>query len=153
MTTTPLKSWQCDRCPDLITDPDMALVVWRSENQKREGFLIVHKSVDGRDCDPGSPAGYRESLELSNFLGGTGASMMLSWLSMGPVRGVPDTNRVADLDEFVDLFRRVQVPWYEQARSRFQEEETQHWLSDANEYYPYLPDTLQRTAEGRLGDA
>ncbi|WP_204037262.1 hypothetical protein [Micromonospora qiuiae] len=151
--TAPLKTWQCDRCPDLITDPDMALVVWRREDQKLKGFMIVHKSADGRDCDPGDQAGYRESSELSTFLGQVGAAYLLSWLSMGPVRGVPDTNQVADLDEFVDLFRRVQVPWYEQARPHFHDEETQHWLSDANEYYPYIPETLQRTAKRRLGGA
>ncbi|MEE3918211.1 hypothetical protein V2I01_04940 [Micromonospora sp. BRA006-A] len=73
MTTTPLKSWQCDRCPDLITDPDMSLVMWRREDGKFTDFLIVHKSTDGRSCDPGSRAGYQESVELSNFLGDTGS--------------------------------------------------------------------------------
>ncbi|TBL44260.1 hypothetical protein EYA84_02120 [Verrucosispora sp. SN26_14.1] len=152
-TTEPLQSWQCDRCPDLITDPNMSLVMWRREDDKFTDFLIVHKSTGGRTCDPGSRSEYRESLELSNFLGGTGVALLLSWLSMGPVRGVPETNRVGDFDKFVDLFRRLQVPWYEEARPHFQEEETQHWLGDANEYFPYIPDTLQRTAEKRLGGA
>jgi hypothetical protein len=74
----------------------------------------------------------------------------LSWLSAGPLRedgGI----RVADMDEYVDLVRRVQTPYYEEARPRFGDEKTYHWLGDANEYYPYLPKTLQRIAEGALG--
>jgi len=42
------------------------------------------------------------------------------------------------LDEYVDLVRRVQTPHYEEARLRFSDEKTRHWLSDVNEYYPWL---------------
>ncbi|MDG4760484.1 hypothetical protein [Micromonospora sp. WMMD710] len=144
------RTWICDSCGDGITDPGMALVVWRSGPEYRD-FLIVHKSVGGRDCDPEAGAGYTGNLELKFFLGLEGLTRLLGWLSAGPIRNVPDSNRVSDMDGFVDLVRRVQIPWYEQARSRFRDEQTHHWLGDANEYYPYQPDVLQRIAQERLG--
>jgi hypothetical protein len=78
-------------------------------------------------------------------------ALLLSWLSGGPMSEAGH-NRVGDLDAYVDLVRRVQTPWYEQARSLFQAEKTQHWLGDANEYRPYQPDVLRKIAEGTLGD-
>jgi len=43
--------------------------------------------------------------------------------------------RVGDIDAYVDLVRRLQTPYYEEARARFGEEDVANWLSDANEHY------------------
>lgn len=145
---TPLTSWTCDTCGDSATDPSMSLVVWRTANGKAADFRIVHKG----DCDPEAANGFIHNLELSSFLGADGATMLLSWLSLGPLRGAADDMpEVGDFDQYVDLFRRVQVPYYEEARSRFQDEDVRHWLGDANEYYPYMPDVLQRIVNRALG--
>jgi hypothetical protein len=58
---------------------------------------------------------------------------------------------VADLDAFVDLFHRFQIPWYEEAQSHWGDEAVEQWLGDANEIYPYRPETLERIATGKLG--
>jgi hypothetical protein len=111
-------------------------------------FKIVHKTIDGaRRCDPGYPA----SLDLMHFLGTDGLAMLLSWLSIGPIKGGGRPSiAVTDLDEFVDFVRRVQTPYYEEARPRFGDGKTLDWLSDANEYSPYRPDTLRKIAEDKL---
>lgn len=148
----PLDEWVCDSCSQPITDPSMALVVWRSDapGRKEWDFKIVHKG----ECDPGAANGYQSNLELDSFLGPNGLAMLLSWLAGGPVHGPYENgSRVASsaLYEFVDLVRRVQTPGYEQARARFQDEDVQHWLDDANEYLPYLPEVLEQIINRKLG--
>lgn len=155
----PLQAWLCDVCGELVTGhPNNGLVVWRTDRTdggfRDYDFKIVHKTIDSdpdpRRCDPGSAQGYHSSLDLESFLGSDGLAMLLSWLSVGPLKGGGGP-RVTNVDEFVDFVRRVQTPYYEEARSRFDEEKTHHWLDDANEYYPYLPETLSRIANGTLG--
>lgn len=153
-STEPLNRWACDHCGDQITDPNLGLVVWRDEDRVAHDFRVVHKSVHGRHCDPGAESGFTSSTEISNFLGDLGQAKLLSFLSVGPVIALQDgyrRTRVADLDQFVDLFRRFQTPWYEEARSQWDAEHTQHWLADASETYPYTPAVLQRVATGTLG--
>jgi hypothetical protein len=114
-------SWFCDTCDGQVTDPADGLVIWRDPSQGGGGrafhdFKIVHK---GR-CDPQVEAGYTLSLGLGRFTGPDGLTLLLSWLSAGPLQG-GGRPRIApqDLDSYVDLVRRVQVPGYEQARRRF----------------------------------
>jgi len=47
--------------------------------------------------------------------------------------------QVIDFNGFVDLVRRTQTPWYEEAHPYWQTEHTQHWLWDANQVAPYPP--------------
>lgn len=101
-----------------------------------------------RRCDPGGAHGYLSSMDLQHFLGPDGLALLLSWLSVGPLKGGGSGPCVADLDEFVDFVRRVQTPYYEEARPHFGDEHTYYWLGDANEYHPYLPETLQDIAGG-----
>ncbi|MFJ8963317.1 hypothetical protein ACIRG5_28420 [Lentzea sp. NPDC102401] len=157
----PLQHWNCDVCHDpLSSDPNDGLVVWRDRrvNNRFEyfDFKIVHKTIldapEPRRCDPGSAAGYSANLDLDHFLGPNGLAMLLSWLSPGPIKGGDYSHiAVSDLNAYVDFVRRVQTPFYEEARPRLSDENTLHWLGDANEYYPYLPDTLRRVTEDTLG--
>lgn len=147
----PLTNWACDACGDAIDDPRRGLVAWRDDEEGRAiVFMIVHKNIDGRSCDPGSEAGYRSSLDIAEFLGDVGQARLLAMLSVGRLLegNVPG---VADLDAYVDLFRRVQTPWYEEARGHWDDEATTYWLDDANEVYPYTPDVLEKIATGKLG--
>ncbi len=156
----PLQAWLCDSCGELVTsEANNGIVVWRT-NETEEGpqdfdFKLIHKTIESdpepRRCDPGAVQGYISNLDLKQFLGADGLAMLLGWLSIGPLKGGGSAPRVANMDEFVDFVRRVQTPYYEEARSRFDDEGTHHWLGDANEYHPYLPETLHRIADGTLG--
>lgn len=142
---TPLTVWKCDTCGDDITVPDKALVTWRTDDDSRGyDFRIVHKNMDGHHCDPGAERGFMLHTELSSFLGDEGLAYALSLLSPGPIMGDADV-KVVDFNGFVDLVRRTQTPWYEQARSYWETEHTHHWLGDANQVYPYHPDVLERS--------
>ncbi|AMY56499.1 hypothetical protein A3L23_05201 (plasmid) [Rhodococcoides fascians D188] len=135
----PLTNWKCDSCGDAIVEPAKALVVARYDRDRHPfGWLIVHKG----DCDP---AGYMFNVELTSFLGAEGLAHLLAFLSAGPLKG-GGASRIADFDGFVDLVRRVQTPYYEEARPRFDDEDVHDRYDDANEYFPYLPKQLQKIA-------
>lgn len=151
---TPLTHWTCDVCGEGITDPNSGLVVWRrGVNLSHYGFKVVHKSIGGLDCDSGAAAGYTSNLDISAFLGEEGQARLLAFLRPGPLisdREGTSRTHVEDTDEYVDLFRRFQTPWYEEARQKWDDSETQQKVADANEVYPYIPDVLVRVARGQL---
>lgn len=142
----PLTSWTCDSCGQDILDPQRGLLIWREEDLRGYDYRLVHKNIDGRHCDPGSNEGFISNVEIDHFLGPEGQAALLSMLSVGPMMHGDNQPRVKDFDAFVDIFRRLQVPWYEEAREHFDDELTQHYLGDANEIYPYIPDVLERIA-------
>jgi len=148
----PLNSWTCDMCGDQITDPEKGLVISQRDGDFRShDFKIVHKNgVGGPGCDPGNASGYVESMDLADGLGLDGQSGLLGRLSAGPIIG-QSVLGVVSMDEFVDLFRRLQTPWYEEARPYLNTEHTRHWLGDANESYPYTPQVLEKIANQNLG--
>lgn len=140
----PLRSWRCDTCGKPITDPRLGMVVWRDTNEGSYiSFKIVHKNIDGRRCDPGINADYESSLEIDNFLGTDGLAELLSWISPSPLDGsrIPG---VQNLDEFVTLLRRLQIPFYEEAMPYFTDE-TRAWLKEDGSD-PHRPETLARIA-------
>jgi hypothetical protein len=60
-------------------------------------------------------------------------------------RDLGDTGVVSpkDIDEFVNFVRRVQVSYYEEARTRFENEDLLRDLADSNELSPYLSKNLK----------
>lgn len=147
----PLDSWTCDACGDEITNKKLGLLTWRETDFNAHDFLIVHKNVDGRTCDPGFGNGYASSIVLDNATGPVGQSLLLAMLSVGPLKGGSNTPKIQNFDQFVEVFRRLQTAWYEEARPHLADELTHHWLGDANEYFPYTPEVLERIAKGTLG--
>ena len=146
------QSWWCDICDEPITAARRGIVVWRSENDRYVDFVVAHKTLhtdtNPRNCDPGSMSNYIYNLDIPHFLGADGLAMMLAWLAPGPLSGAKNANRVGDLDAFVDLVRRFQTPHYEEARRLFTVGRVAASLADANEYFPYLPETLKRIVDG-----
>ena len=143
MTTTAPTVWTCDACGDDITDPSQAWVLFRRDADGKDfDFHIVHHNDYGKRCDPPAmPA----SIQLSELLGPAGLSELLSFLSPGPINGGSRVT-VADMNEFVDLVRRIQVPWYEQARKFWNAPQTREWFDAGDTYAPYLPENLERIA-------
>ncbi|OBH55021.1 hypothetical protein A5687_03340 [Mycobacterium mantenii] len=144
---TPLTAWKCDQCQEDITDPGIALVTYRRDDQRRAyDFRLVHKNIDGRRCDPDNDDGFIDSIELSQLLGADGLTDLLSLLSAGPYSDDRGVVRVLDFDGYTDLVRRVQIPFYEEARRYWRTQYTRELLGGANHTYPYLPDTLEQIA-------
>lgn len=138
----PLTKWRCDVCGNWIESVDAGYVIWKSRARYSD-FKVIHQTKCDRDD-------HHSSAALADFLGPRGATYMLSWLSPGPLIGDRDDgtgNSVARLSEFVDLFRRLQVPYYEEARVHFSDPEVRRDHSDWHEYAPYVPESLKAIAE------
>ena len=135
----PLEQWYCDKCGEIIENYQNGYVIWKQdENYKDYDFKIIHKSK----CDDKN---FRSSASLSDFLGKRGLVNLTSMLSIGTIKinlGQKG-GKVRDLDEFIDFFRRVQLPFYEEARQKFNKHEILDMMSDANEIFPYLEEQLK----------
>ncbi len=140
----PLEQWYCDKCGEIIKSPREGYVIWKSdESFKSSGFKIIHQ----RRCDDKS---YRLSSALQDFLGLRGITYLLTFLSLGPIKehlGQGKHCDIVDMDEFVDFFRRVQLPYYEEARQHFGDPDILDLCSDWNELAPYLPEELKKLVE------
>ena len=136
----PLTIWYCDVCGDRIEDINNGYVIWETLPEMKEiNFKIIHQSK----CDIKK---YHGSAALQDFVGPEGITYLLSFMSLGPIKkyiGQGSHCGIVDFDEFVDLFHRVQTPYYEEARRLFRNERLLDWFSDSNEVGPYLPERLK----------
>jgi len=140
----PLTKWYCDVCGDAIETAGEAYVVWKSVEMRAQHFRIVHRTKCDKDKS------FTASGPLEQFVGPRGLAYCLSFLSIGPVKkliGQGSHCEAADLDEFVDFMRRVQTPFYEEARRLFKDRDFLDDWYDANEVLPYLPDELVKIIE------
>lgn len=137
----PLEQWYCDKCKDIIETASEGYVLWRSnDDQKALDFIIIHKVK----CDD---RGYSFSAALKDFLGVNGLIYLTSFLSIGPLKksiGQGSRFGITQPDEFVDFMRRLQTPYYEEARTKFSSRDVLEWYSDSNEVAPYSPDSLKK---------
>jgi hypothetical protein len=123
MLLRPLEQWICDHCGEIIESPEQGFLEWiRDENDKRYDFKIVHHAP----YSPRRPSGHcyhhddisgRQDLPLKHFVGGEGSAHLLSFLDVGPYHEEDYPGpRVRDIREFVELMRRLTIPYYEEAR-------------------------------------
>jgi hypothetical protein len=150
----PLEQWLCDTCGRLIEGVAEGYVEWNAENtfgdkEIAKDFHIVH--VGGRSSL--GPPGYcfqhqnargRRDLPMKDFLGPKGIAQMLSFLDVGTFHLEEYSGHaVGDMREFVELFRRTQLPYYEQARNYFSRAKRDDFLGSPNEIYLFMPQTLK----------
>jgi len=140
-----LTKWKCDICGEFSVNKENGYVLWNSDEEMRSGeFTIIHK---GR-CDKNE---HTSSMPISYFLGQKGIVSLTSMLSAGMIiKNIikKDTHGgVQNYDEYVDFFRRLQLPYYEEARSKFSKPELLDDLYDDNEIGPYGKERLKKISE------
>lgn len=135
----PLKQFYCDRCGRLIEQAEAGWVEFLSEpngiGRLYYGFRIVHhsgKCGSEKGCLRHFHRHGAGSIELDQFTGKNGINELLDFLDEGDVlepsfRG----SSVKDMREFVELARRLTVPYYEQARQYWQRALEDGWF-DSN---------------------
>lgn len=106
----------------------------------------------GPSTDP-APGRSINTVALAACLDGDGLSLLLAFLSAGPGRPGEGGPAVLDLDEFVDVVRRLHVPYYEPARVRFDDPPVRAALRRADRVGPYQSTELRRLAPDRSGSA
>jgi len=132
-----LKQWICDSCGEIIERPEDGYVFWKSQNMKNREFQIVHHVKCNLDNS------FTRSMDLKRFLGADGLVRLLAMLDPGPMHQPNHQCEVSEMREFVEFFRRIQLPYYEEARIYWQAAIDDGFFSDANELWIYLPSTLQ----------
>jgi hypothetical protein len=150
----PLTEFYCDTCHNLIKDISHGYVDWISASspqtiRKDNGFRIIHK----QNFSPlsGSNGCYiytgnkdLSSLPLNSFLNDTGIIQLLSLLDVGVYHAAQYKGpTISDMREFVEFFRRLTIPYYEEARLYWQEAENNGDFSGDNEINIYSPDKLK----------
>lgn len=139
----PLDAWICDSCNDAIVNPQKGLLIWRSDaDNVKSDLRLVHKGA----CDPKYEGGFSASIEMHNLLGIDGQAHLFALVSYGALKDGQSPG-VANMDNFVDVFRRLQTPYYEEARQNFHTEATAEEWGDANEVLPYTQRALRQIAE------
>jgi hypothetical protein len=108
-----IEGWRCSSCGELITRVQDGWVEWLAGEDARgaerlRGLRLVHKMPE---CQYDEHQEFRndqsivEGLPLERFVGPDGLMLLLSFLASG------DFPR----DEVLELIKRVQIPYYEQA--------------------------------------
>ena len=150
----PLQQWICDHCGEIIQRPEDGYAEWISdcENSSKgaKGFKIVHHAP----ASPRQPHGdcyfyEASSLALSDMIGPTGLVRLLAHLDVGPQHD-PDANRsprIANFREYTEFFRRLHVPYYEEARQYWSKAKDDGFFDGASEVWIYMPRTLQKLVE------
>ncbi len=145
----PLEQWICDVCGEVIEKPENGnLVFERNDDQKACNFMIVHSN--GRDkCD--SPKSKPYSLNLKNservLTDLNGQARLFDIILSGlPTEHEDNKIGVASLKEFLDVFRRLQLPYYEEARQYFNVDwvQKQYEMTYAGLYPDHLKDIVER---------
>ena len=148
----PLTQWICDYCHELIEAPEHGWFEWvvQPENENghylASGFKIVHHALHspgnrrGKTCFHYEDAEGRSDLHLQHFVGPDGLVRLLGILHRND--GGPPECAVANLNEFVEIARRLHVPHYEEARMYFAEAERDGYIERNNDIFSYSQQTL-----------
>jgi len=116
-------------------------VIWKStDDLKYHDYKIIHQ----KKCDIKA---FPCSAALKDFMGERGLAYLLSKLSIGPIKEALNQGshcQVTNFDEFVDFMRRVQTPFYEEARRQFKNPDLLDDYYDSNEVAPYCPSDLEK---------
>ncbi len=144
----PLRQWICDVCGKVIEKPEDGYVVWGTNEQgKIDKIRILHKNnhVNGcvTGCDHDHGHRYPSSLPVESFLGDDGKVRLLSLIDPGPDFQAEYQEHIANMRLFLEFFRRVQLPYYEEARLYWEKARADGYFAGANEIWTYLPRNLK----------
>ena len=121
----PLKQWICDSCSQVIESPEQGWLEWlwdQDDDRKAHGFKIVHHAMysprkSTRGCYHYDDSVRRADDYLNGYVGKDNLPALLAFLDPGEVIAStyhgPD---LKDMREFVEIIRRLHVPYYEEAR-------------------------------------
>lgn len=147
----PLKQWVCDVCGKVIESPDDGYVVWGENAEgKIDKIRILHRNTSIGDCAVGCDHDryrYPMSLPLESFLGDEGMVRFLSMIDPGPDFCENYKERIADKRLLLETFRRLQLPYYEEARLYWPKATADGYFDGASEIWRYLPQTLKSLIE------
>lgn len=115
---------------------------------------IIHKNSlkNGKQqgCDK-DQKNYPRSLPLASFLGDEGKVRFLSLVDPGPNFIKYYKKSIADIRLFLEVFRRLQLPYYEEARLYWNKARDAGFFADIDKVSLYLPKTLKYIVDNFSG--
>lgn len=153
----PLGQFICDECGSVIESPEDGYVEWESVREDGRtivrGFRIVHHArvspLGGLEgCYRYGNSPYRMDMHLNYFLEHA-HQYMFSFLYLGQMHD-PDFRvgcQVIDFVQFTDFFKRLTIPYYEEARRYFPVAIQDGFIQDDNEIGLYTPERLRSIIE------
>ena len=129
MKLIPLKQWICDACGETILNAEDGWLEWYLDRNTsyEAGFRIVHASrLSCRYNERQLEQQNRSPLDLP-------FSTLIWPDGLGALLYLMEHTNFANHKEFVDIVRRLHVPYYEEARQYWQQAEKDK-LFDGSEY-------------------
>jgi len=111
----PLEEFICDVCGGVIEDLEKGILNADSnETMQYHNFSIVHQGK----CDSRAK---HVSFHLNSVVGPNSIGTLINLIHSGPVADPKGTGEIeiADHVEFAEIMRRLQVPYYDEARQYF----------------------------------
>lgn len=154
MPMTPLKQWICDTCGELIEKPEQGWLEWKYKHGTPgtvSEFRICHQLLSSPEKDSNREGCYRhagpgrQDNHLHYFVGPDGMISLLAKLDQGRVID-PDGKSVcgvSDVANWTETFRRLYVPYYEEARQHFDAANGDGFFDGANEVSVFTQEKLQ----------
>ena len=129
MKLIPLKQWVCDSCGAVIEKPEDAWFEWYLDRNTslETGFRIVHANYPSCRYDDRQLEQENKSLLDLPF------SAVIWPDGLGALLYLTEHTSFADIKEFIDIVRRLHIPYYEEARQYWKQAE-KDGLLDGSEY-------------------
>jgi hypothetical protein len=151
---TPLKQFVCDTCGKIIEKPEHGWIEWVDDLDKRidsfSNFHIVHhasysplKGYDG--CYKNSLEKGRSDMHLHDFIDDNyKMANILSFLDVGSYHAPKyEKTKIADMRQYVEIVRRLTIPYYEEARLYWEKAKQDGYFEDKSEILIYAVNHLK----------
>lgn len=152
MHLKPLQQWVCDTCHEIIEKPEDGYVQFHKDSNKLyDDFIIVHHKPESPLDNKNGCYIYNFDVGLDECLGDNGKVYLLSLLDPGEYFTDPFRPMTSNIRAWVEFFRRLQIPYYEEARQYWSRAMEDGFFGDCNEQWMYEPETLKLLIE-KYGD-
>ncbi len=158
-----LTEWVCDTCGEMIRDAEKeGWLEWECDDTGRNytNYRICHHALasprypDDIDRCYVHTSAKKSRLgnmgtNLSSFTGSIGLASLMVHLDLSGLNGRPNQRLVKDISEWSEIFRRLHMPYYEEARQYWREAGQDGYFSNIGgidqAYFPWvLKDIINR---------
>jgi hypothetical protein len=142
------RHWYCDKCQERIEDAKQGSLEWVYDRDSgNNAFNIVHapnsaRKGHKRGCFMFTKSSGRMDNHLTEFVGVSGIVRLMAPLDEG-FRNPDFQGSEGNIQEWLQIFRRLHLPFYEDALRYWDEAKEDGFFDDDNECWNYLPSTLK----------